>query len=201
VTDVLVVKTGTANTASVLAGLRRVGATPRLTDEPGEVRDATHVVLPGVGAFAAAMEELRDKQLVAPLRERLAAGRPTLAICLGMQLLGTGSEESPGVEGLGVVDAVARRFPAGLAVPQLGWNNMEAAPGCRTLEDGSVYFANSYRLQAVPDGCVGALAVHGAPFVAAFERERLLACQFHPELSGAFGRRLLQRWLEGPTPS
>ena len=69
------------------------------------------------------------------------------------------------------------------------------------LRDGHVYFANSYRLDAVPQGFHGATAVHGAPFVAAFERDRLLACQFHPELSGAFGKQLLQAWLEGPRPS
>ncbi len=200
-TDVLVVKTGTANTASVLAGLERAGATPRLTDSPQEVATATHLVLPGVGAFAAAMTELEQKQLVEPLRQRIAEGLPTLCICLGMQLLGSASEESPDVQGLGVVDAVARRFPSELRVPQLGWNQIEAEPSCRMLSDGAVYFANSYRFESVPPDLACARAVHGAPFVAAFERGSLLACQFHPELSGRFGLGLLEAWLKGGASS
>ncbi len=101
--DVVVVRTGTANLASVLGALTRLGATPRLTDDPAEVASAERVVLPGVGAFSAAMEQLRSRGLVAPLASRVASGQALLAICLGMQLLAEGSEESPGVAGLGRV--------------------------------------------------------------------------------------------------
>ena len=134
------------------------------------------------------------------MRERVAAGRPTLAICLGMQLLGTASEESPGAEGLGVFPATARRFPSTVVAPQLGWNEVRPAEGARILARGYAYFANSYRLESVPDGWTGTLADHGGPFVAALERGDVVACQFHPELSGAFGRGLLTRWLGGGGP-
>ncbi|MBM4372685.1 MAG: imidazole glycerol phosphate synthase subunit HisH [Deltaproteobacteria bacterium] len=193
--EVLVVPTGTANLASVLAGLRRAGAIPRVAREPGEVAAAAAVVLPGVGALAAAMEGLRAEGLVEPLRERIAGGRPTLAVCLGLQLLAEGSEESPGVMGLAAVPGVARRLPDTVRVPQMGWNRVSPAPGCALLEPGWAYFANSYALAAAPPGWRAAWTEYGGPLVAAMERGALLACQFHPELSGAWGAALLARWV------
>ena len=193
--EVLVVRTGTANLASVLAGLEREGARPRLTADADEVRRAPAVVLPGVGAFAAAMTELRDQGLDAVLRERVLSGAPTLAVCLGLQLLASESQESPGTAGLGVFDAPVERFPADVRVPQLGWNTIRPDAGCRLLQEGDVYFANSFRLTAAPEGWSAAWSDHAGPFVAALERGAVLACQFHPELSGGFGRALIGRWL------
>lgn len=195
--NVLVVRTGTANLASVLAGLTRAGGRPTLTDDPDAVRHADRVMLPGVGAFAAALVELRARGLDAALRERITAGRPTMGICLGMQLFAEASEESPGEAGLGIVPGTVERFRGpGVRIPQLGWNDVIPQTGCRLLQPGHAYFANSYRLAQVPAGWHGALTTHGEPFVAAFERGPVLACQFHPELSGAWGRALLTRWLE-----
>ncbi len=193
---VAVVGTGTANLASVLAGLERAGARARLTQEPGDAARAERVVLPGVGAFGAAMETLHAHGLVEPLRERVAAGRPTLGICLGLQLLAETSAESPGVRGLGVLPGAVRRLPDTVRVPQLGWNRITPSTGCRLLAAGHVYFANSYALAAAPPGWAAAVADHGGTFVAAVERGTVLACQFHPELSGRFGLDLVRRWLE-----
>jgi imidazole glycerol phosphate synthase glutamine amidotransferase subunit len=193
--EVLVVRTGTANLASVLAGLRRIGAAPRLTDDAGEVRTAPHVVLPGVGAFGAAMGQLRRQQLDGALRERLYADRPTLCVCVGLQLLCTASEESPDAEGLGVISARVTRFTGDVRIPQLGWNTVTPTHKGGLLEAGYAYFANSYKLDEVPAGWHGATAEHGQPFVAALARGNVLACQFHPELSGAFGLALARRWL------
>jgi imidazole glycerol phosphate synthase glutamine amidotransferase subunit len=194
--DVVVVRTGTANIASVLAGLRRTGATPRLSDDPDDVRSAGRVVLPGVGTLAAAMETLRRNGMDEALRERVSAGGATMAVCLGLQMLCKSSQESPGVEGLGVVDAHVTRFAEGLTVPQLGWNQVEPQPGCMMLEPGYAYFANSYCLVEPPDGWHAAITDHGGPFVAAMERGSVLACQFHPELSGKWGLALIRRWID-----
>lgn len=195
--DVVVVATGTANTASVVAALRRLGVEPTLSDQPDAVARASHVVLPGVGAFAAARETLDARGLVPALVERVEANRPFLGICLGLQLLAQGSEESPGVPGLGLIPGVSRPFPVGVSVPQLGWNRVTAGQGCRLLQDGYASYANSYRLTEPPPGWHVATTDHGGPFLAAIERGNVLACQFHPEISGAWGQSLLTRWLEG----
>jgi glutamine amidotransferase len=192
---VLVIRTGAANLASVLAAFRRLGILPQLTEDPAAVRAASAVVLPGVGSFAHVMSRLYKLGLDRAIVERVRAGRPTLAICLGFQLLAEASEESPGVVGLGVVDGVVQRFTDGARVPQLGWNRVVADPGCALLASGDAYFANSYRLDARPPGWAAAIAEHGGPFVAGLERGATLACQFHPELSGTWGAALLSRWL------
>jgi len=194
-TPVTVVRTGTANLASVFAGLERVGGEARLATDPDEIRTAPFVVLPGVGAFAAAMAELEQRGLVAPLAERIRDGRATLCVCLGLQLLCESSAEAPGVRGLGVLPVHVGRFTGEIRVPQMGWNATTADSGARFLRDGHAYFANSFRLEHPPPGWRASRADHGGSFVAALERRGVLACQFHPELSGAFGTGLLRRWL------
>lgn len=194
--EVVLVRTGTANLASVTAALQRAGATVRVADDAAPVRDADRVVLPGVGAFGAAATRLTATPVAAALVERIESGRPLLAICLGLQLLARSSEETPGVRGLGLFDVPVRRLPDGVRVPQLGWNEVVPEAGCRVVESGYAYFANSYALRQVPEGWCGAMAEHGVPFVAALERGSIVACQFHPELSGAWGAALLGRWLE-----
>lgn len=193
---VAVIRTGTANIASALAGLTRAGAHPELTSDPDVVRRADAAVLPGVGAFGAALTELRANGLDQAVIERVNAGRPLLSVCLGLQMLASASEESPGVAGLGVVPATVTRFRGDIRIPQLGWNRVVPTPGARILTEGYAYFANSYKLDAIPEGWEGATAEHGGPFVAAIERGPVLACQFHPELSGTWGLALLRRWLE-----
>lgn len=195
---VLIVRTGVANLASVCAALRRLDAEPEPTRDAEAILTADHVILPGVGAFGAAMAAL-DEGLAEALKARIAADRPTLAVCVGLQVLCQESEESPGVVGLGVVPGTVRRFPSTVTVPQLGWNRIEPTPGS-PLAAGYVYFANSYRLDTLPSGFGGAISDHGGPFVAALARGALLACQFHPELSGAYGAGVLNRWLTGAAP-
>lgn len=192
---VIVVPTGTANLASVLAALRRLGAEPRIAPDAEAVRDAERVVLPGVGTFGAAMAGLGHAGLDGAIAMRVRAGRRTLAMCVGLQVLFETSEESPGAEGIAAIPGRVGGFPQSVRVPQFGWNRIEPDPGCRYLEAGYAYFANSYRVTEAPD-CKVARASHGETFIAALEREHVLACQFHPELSGRFGHELIGRWLE-----
>ncbi|MEK6702032.1 MAG: imidazole glycerol phosphate synthase subunit HisH [Planctomycetota bacterium] len=198
-----ILKTGSANLASVVAAIERLGMSPVLTSDPTDVWRAERLVLPGVGAFAAAMASLRAAGLVQPLRDRLAAGKSTLCICLGLQLLAETSEESPGTTGLGIVPARVTRFAGSVKVPQLGWNTVTPEADARFLGAMWAYYANSYKLDVVPQGWSGAMSVHGMPFVGAIERGNVLACQFHPELSGAAGLALIERWASGAasTPS
>jgi imidazole glycerol-phosphate synthase subunit HisH len=196
--QVVIVRTGVANIASVMAALGRLGAGAKLSEDPAELRDCEALVLPGVGAFAPAMEQLHARGIAGALADRVQQGRPTLAICLGLQLLCASSDESPGVAGLGVIDAGVERFPDEVRVPQLGWNQVYPDPGCRLITPGHAYFANSYRLAATPPGWLAGVCDYGGRFVAALERGRILACQFHPELSGDWGLALIDRWLTVP---
>ena len=197
--DVVVVPTGTANIASVLAGLRRVGTLPRVSADPETVEHSRLLVLPGVGTLSAAMERLQTARLIDPLKRRFVAGRATLAVCLGLQMLCESSEESPGLSGLGVVPGNITRFAEGLTIPQIGWNEIVPVDECDLLERGYAYFANSYRLADAPSGWAAAVSDYGGGFVAAMERGNLLACQFHPELSGQSGLELIRRWVSKGT--
>lgn len=198
---VAIVSTGVANVASVQAAFDRCGAESFLTHRAEEVESASHVMLPGVGAFGAGMKALRDHQLVDAITARIRADRPTMSICLGLQLLGQTSEETPGVAGLGVFEAHAYRFPESVRVPHFGWNEVVAPEGARFLETGFAYFANSYRWTEIPTRSDGkpslvASTTYDSTFYSAVESGNLLACQFHPELSGPWGLALMRRWLE-----
>ena len=193
--DVVIVATGIANVASVAAALRRCGATVELTADPARVRDASRVVLPGVGSFGAGMAALRAGGLDDALAERVESDRPLLAVCLGLQVLCRASEESPGVVGLGLIDADVRRFPMDVRSPQFGWNAVDADGACRVVASGWAYYANSFRVVDAPAGWAVASSDHGGPFAGALERGNIVACQFHPELSGLWGLGLIRRWL------
>jgi imidazole glycerol phosphate synthase glutamine amidotransferase subunit len=193
--EVIVIDTGCANLASVLAALSRVGARARVSLDPASVSEAPLMVLPGVGAFGPAMKRLRAHGLDGPIIERVRVGRALLAICLGMQLLCNASQESPGIQGLGVIPDVLTRFDGGCRVPQMGWNRVRAGTGATLLRPSAMYYANSYRLKRIPRGWEGATSDHGGRFVAALQRDSVLCCQFHPELSGRDGLDLIGRWL------
>ena len=195
--DLVIVDTGVANLASVRAAFDRLGATHEVTSAPEAIRRASRLVLPGVGAFGTGVESLRAKGLESPIREAFGDGRPVLAICLGLQLLCDSSEENPGVEGLGVLKGVCRRLPDEARVPHLGWNSVQPGAGCRIVTPMVASFANSFALREAPPGWDASWTTHGTPFIAALERGAAIACQFHPELSGAAGSALLERWLTG----
>jgi imidazole glycerol-phosphate synthase subunit HisH len=194
-TGLAIVPTGTANLASVMAAFRRLGQEPVEASDPNMVDRARWVVLPGVGTFGAAMKAVDALGLRDAIRERIDARRPTLVVCVGMQLLCTESEESPGARGLEVIPEKVMRFPDAVKVPQLGWNQVEPSPAS-LIEPGWAYFANSYRIAHPPFGWEAAITDYGGGFVSAIQSGAVLACQFHPELSGDWGARLLGRWLD-----
>ena len=197
--DVVIVDSGVANLASIAGAFRRLDATVVVTADPAVVREATRLVLPGVGAFGAGIAALRAGGLYTVIPDVAARGTPLLGVCLGMQMLCEASEETPGVAGLGMVAGTCGRLPPHVRIPHLGWNSVSAEPGARFVASGVAAFANSYALRESPDGWTPAWTTHGVPFVAALERGPVLACQFHPELSGAYGAALLERWLTGRT--
>ena len=168
-----------------------------LTADPGVVRDSVGVVLPGVGHFGSCMNALRAAGLDDLARETATDGRPFLGICIGMQMLFEGSDEAPGVSGLGVFPGRVTLLPATQKLPQIGWNTLERVPGSALvagLDDPAwLYFVHSYAPETDND-VVAAWCRYGRRFPAAVERGNVWATQFHPEKSGDVGLRLLRNF-------
>ena len=142
--------TGAANLASVGAMCERAGVKSIVSSDPDQIAEAGQVLLPGAGAFGAAMGRLKEKKLDAALKERIRAKKPTMGICLGMQMFCLDSEESPDIPGIGVIPARVGKFRTGLPLPQLGWNRVKPAEGRTIIKAGWAYFANSYRVVSEP---------------------------------------------------
>lgn len=193
---VAVVDYGIGNLRSAEKALQRVGADARLTDDPRLIADAAGVVLPGVGAFGRCMEALRGAALDRPVLDAIAGDRPFLGICIGMQMLFEGSDESPGTSGLGVLPGRARLLPEGVKRPQMQWNTLDwkqpSALAAGLPEPTWVYFVHSY---AADTPATVATCDYGAPICAAVEQGRCWAVQFHPEKSGANGLQLLANFV------
>ena len=199
-----IINTGVANIRSLQATFDRLNQPWNLTEDADQIADADQVVLPGVGAFAAAMDQLNRLGLTEAVVDRINKDRSTLAICLGFQLLCESSEESPGVQGLGVLPLKIQRFHGDafvdhqLKIPQLGWNKVTPRSDGGLVTPGVAYFANSFRLaESPPDDWSFAETDYGGSFVSSFWRGRVLGCQFHPELSGPWGQSVLQNWITG----
>ena len=187
------------NIRNVEKALQFIGCETCVTRDPAVLRQASAAVLPGVGAFGDAMESLTQSHLITPIRDFVASGRPFLGICLGLQLLFAESEESPGVKGLDLLPGKVVRFPSdmGLKIPHIGWNSLEIKKDgglFRSITgEPYVYFVHSYYLKAEED-VVTATAQYGVEIHAAVQKNNLMACQFHPEKSGALGLKLLENF-------
>ena len=195
---IAVVDYGRGNLGSVEKALGRLGMRAIITQDPRAVADAEAVVLPGDGAFHDAMGTLEALGLLAPIRGCVDAGRPFLGICLGYQLLFTESDEFGQGKGLDVISGAVRRFPSGLKVPHMGWNQVEHA-GDLVLFDGvpsgaHFYFVHSYYPEPTGPSFSMATCTYGVTFPAAVERAGLFATQFHPEKSQRWGIRLLENF-------
>ena len=148
---IVIVDSGVANLASVRSAFRALGMEGTVSGDQEVVGEATHLVLPGVGRFEAGMEKLRSSGLDQAILNAQEAGTPLLAICLGMQMLGEGSEESPGIPGLGLFPGTFTRLPSSVRVPHLGWNRV-APEDASEIPVGMAAFANSYALTRAPEG-------------------------------------------------
>ena len=199
-----IVDYGMGNLGSVEHALAALSAPFARVATPDALARCDALILPGVGAFGDCMANLARSALVAPLRDWIAADRPFLGICLGLQALCDASDEAPGVPGLGIVPTHCLRFSpppgSGLKVPQIGWNRVEypadaPLPLLSGIPSGTYfYFVHSYYLPTAP-GFAVATARYPAPYAAAIQRSRVAAVQFHPEKSQAAGLRLLRNFL------
>src|SRR5258706_8926900 len=182
VSDLVIVDSRVANLASIAGAFRRLHATITVTADPGVVRGAARLVLPGVGAFGAGMAALRARGLDTVIRDVAERGTPLLGVCLGMQMLCEASEEAPGVTGLGIIAGTCRRLPANVRIPHLGWNRVTPEPEARLLAPGVAAFANSYALREGPAGWTTGWATHRAALIAALGVRTTSCCRVHPEV-------------------
>ncbi len=201
---VAVIDYDAGNIKSVEKAVAALGGQAVITRNPKEILSAGHVILPGVGAFGDAMEKLHKYGLTGVIREVTERQTPFLGICLGLQLLFDGSEESEGVEGLGILAGKIIRIPEApdLKIPHIGWNSL-SYPGQGRLfhgipEQSYVYFVHSYYLQAEDTDIVKATAEYGVKIHASVEKDNIFACQFHPEKSSETGMRILKNFLDIP---
>jgi imidazole glycerol-phosphate synthase subunit HisH len=190
------------NLRSVQKAFERVGHAAAISADPRRIADADKIVLPGVGAFADAIGELRRRELIGPLTEAIAAGKPVLGICLGLQMLFEQSYEDGVHEGLGILPGVVRRFdlPREYKVPHMGWNQVALVrrpPIFAGIADRSYfYFVHSYYVDPTDRGTIAGEASYPDPFCAMIWQQNLFATQFHPEKSQQDGLRVLKNFAE-----
>lgn len=194
--NVVILDTGCANLDSVRWAIKRLGYDPQVSREADVVLNADKLFLPGVGTAQAAMDQLRQRDLIDLIK---ACTQPVLGICLGMQLLGSGSDENGGVETLGIIDhPVPKMKDFGLPLPHMGWNQITPQAGnhlFRGIDDGAYfYFVHSYAMP-VNENTI-AQCNYGEPVTAAVQKDNFFGVQFHPERSGRAGAQLLKNFLE-----
>ena len=197
---IAIIDYGAGNLQSVRKAFDYLGVPTQVTSEPQVLLNAEAAILPGVGAFGDSMQALESVGMVQPIRDFVASNRPFLGICLGMQLLFEGSEESPGVPGLGILKGTIARIPAekGLKIPHIGWNSLALRQQGGLFqgleEEPYVYFVHSYYLHASDPSIVSAQTEYGVVIDAAVCRGSLHAVQFHPEKSGKTGLAMLKNF-------
>ena len=209
---IAIVDYGAGNVASVLKALHHLGAEAVVTADPAVLGAAAHVVFPGQGHFGQAMARLHATGLDAVLQDVLARGVPFTGICLGLQLLFEGSDEAPGVAGLGYFRGRCVSFQPPNKTPQIGWNDLRvhrqqakaesesSSPLDASFDGQHVYFVHSYHAVATEPEFVVATADYGGSFCAAVQRGPVFAAQFHPEKSGEVGLRLLRNCIDRNPP-
>ena len=196
---IVIIDYGMGNLHSVNKAMKYVGAEVEVTSEAAKIAKAGKVILPGVGAFGDCMLNLEKYGLVPVIKETLASGKPFLGICLGLQLLFEGSEEAPGIQGLGFFKGQVEKIKTDLKVPHMGWNSLvlkNPSPLLAKSADGYVYFVHSFHAVPEDKAIITAVCNYGIEVTAAVGRANVQAVQFHPEKSSKVGLGILQAFKE-----
>lgn len=194
---------GAGNLHSVHNALRELGVEHEIFDSPDGLESCEKLILPGVGSFGDSMTCMKQRGLVAPVRQWLEAGRPFLGICIGYQLLFRSSEEAPGVAGLGFLEGTVKRFPSdlGLKIPHMGWNLVRVTnPNCGLWRgwptNPYLYFVHSYHPEPADSAIISSTTEYGYPFASSIQVGEVHGVQFHPERSQDLGLRLLANFVD-----
>ncbi len=196
---IVIVDYGSGNLRSVQRSFERAGFSSQITHDPNRLAEATHLVVPGVGAFSDCMDNLEKLQLLEPIREFIKADRPYLGMCLGLQILFSEGTEFGSKPGLGILPGKVIRFAKNeLKVPHMGWNQItiqKEIPQLKGIPNGTYfYFVHSYYGAPEHTECIATTTDYGLQFPSAIAQGRLFACQFHPEKSQEMGRQLLKNF-------
>ncbi len=196
---IAIVDYGAGNLRSVANAITKLGYQPKITSHPDEVLNAQAVILPGVGAAADTMENLKTMGLINPICQLIAEGRPFFGVCIGLQILLTGTEEGGWHECLNVIPGRVRRLPPGLKIPHMGWNQVRqrlSHPVFEGIPDGAdFYFVHSYYVEPDDKSLVAGETDYGIPICSVIARGNLIGTQFHPEKSGEFGLRMYDNFI------
>ena len=196
---ITIIDYGMGNLYSVQNALRSIGAEPVLTSDAAVIAQAEKILLPGVGAFGDCMANLEKSGLIPVIMDSLQSGKPFLGICLGMQLLFEGSDEAPGVKGLGFFKGQVRLLHTELKIPHMGWNKLELRSPSPLLEGAEgvyVYFVHSFHAEPEDRSIITSVCDYGMEVTASVGRGKVQAFQFHPEKSSRVGMRLLKNFVE-----
>ena len=196
---IAIIDYGMGNLRSVQKGFEKVGLNVCIVKSAGEVLAAGGVVLPGVGAFARAMQNLESAHLIGAILQFIAQGKPFLGICLGMQLLFESSEEWGVTRGLGIFPGVVKRLPEGLKIPHMGWNEVFFVRECPLVEgiareNPHFYFVHSYYVETPDQELITGITSYGLDFPSMVTRNNIFGLQFHPEKSSSLGLRILKNF-------
>jgi len=197
---IAIIDYGAGNLRSVVNAVSRLGYQPKVTSSPGDLLDARAVILPGVGAAADTMENLKTLGLASPIQRFIAEGRPFLGVCIGLQILFPGTEEGGWHECLGIIPGRVRKLPSGLKIPHMGWNQVKQKVSHPIFDgipdEANFYFVHSYYVEPNDDSLVAGETEYGIPICSVIARGNLVATQFHPEKSGESGLRMYANFLE-----
>ena len=197
---IAIVDYGAGNLRSVTNAISRLGYQPKVTSSADDVLDASVVILPGVGAAADTMANLEKIKMVAPIRQRIAAGKPFFGVCMGLQVLFSTSDEGDGCECLGLIPGRVKKLPSGLKVPHMGWNQVRQQVSHPVFagipDDTNFYFVHSYYVAPDDASIVAGETEYGIPFCSMILQDNLVATQFHPEKSGENGLRLYDNFIK-----
>lgn len=197
--NILVIDYGSGNLRSVQNALAEIGGRSLVSNNPREISQADAIIIPGVGAGTTAMQAIRDKHLVDPIKDFARSGRPVLGICLGLQILMDSTTEGD-TSCLGIIPGKVYHLPINVKVPHMGWNSVEFIKTHPVFKDLPTspyfYFVHSYYVDPTDSGVVVGSTDYGIPFCSALVKDNIIATQFHPEKSGELGLTIYKNFIE-----